>query len=602
LADDVMKSLLTGLVAGFFLAINAPAQILMSGGTNYSQNFDTLASSGTGNAWTDNVTLPGWYAATNSTSAKSGPVTLYIASAGSATGSLYSFGENGSPDRALGSVASGTPGNFAYGVRFANDTDFVATNIVISYTGEQWRAASTNVQSLAFSYQVGGSLTNADAQNAQPWVAFPALDFNSPNTNATQNLPGNDPTNRVAFSNIVLAGVAVPPGRELFLRWYDANDAGNDDGLAIDDLTVRFETNAVGAPVSLIASNRITLMTYNVKGNGAADWSTNSAQVRAIGREIVHLQPDIITFNEIPHDYVWQMTNWVTAFMPGFYLATNSGTDGFINSVIASRFPIVRSQKWLDGADLDPFGYTNANFTRDLFEAEIAVPGWAQHLHVFTTHLKASSGTNYADNLAKRAAEVAAITNFIATNMLALYPLRPFTLSGDMNESGTNQLSIQRLISAPTTLRLTNPQNPYTGSLYTYDSATPNERIDYIFPCTLLFSNIISSQVFRADKLPAPLPPDLNSNDSQTASDHLPVLMTFANPFAQPFGVTAFGRSHQAVSLQWQSVPGGIYRAETSTNLTHWTALAPDILATNYSATLTTNASEAIRFFRVRTQ
>lgn len=39
----------------------ASAQILMSGG-NYSQNFDSLGISDTGNPWTNNVTLPGWYA------------------------------------------------------------------------------------------------------------------------------------------------------------------------------------------------------------------------------------------------------------------------------------------------------------------------------------------------------------------------------------------------------------------------------------------------------------------------------------------------------------------------------------------------------------
>ena len=39
-----------------------------------------------------------------------------------------------------------------------------------------------------------------------------------------------------------------------------------------------------------------------------------------------------------------------------------------------SRWPILFSKSFLHSADLDGFGYTNANFTRDLFEAEIAVP------------------------------------------------------------------------------------------------------------------------------------------------------------------------------------------------------------------------------------
>jgi hypothetical protein len=82
---------------------------------------------------------------------------LYFAGAGSSTsGALYSFGASGSAERALGSVASGTPGNFAYGVRFTNDTALTATNITISYTGEQWRnGGNTSAQKLAFSYLVG---------------------------------------------------------------------------------------------------------------------------------------------------------------------------------------------------------------------------------------------------------------------------------------------------------------------------------------------------------------------------------------------------------------------------------------------------------------
>jgi endonuclease/exonuclease/phosphatase family metal-dependent hydrolase len=579
------------------------AQILMSGGTNYSQSFDTLAGANSGNSWKDNVTLPGWYAATNLTSTKSGSVTVYDAGTGSSgTGALYSFGGTGSAERALGSLASGGPGNFAFGVRFKNDTTQTVTNITISYVGEQWRCGgNTNVQSLAFAFLVGSALTDADAAGQRNWTAFPALDFNSPVTSSTAGaLDGNAPGNQQAFPPMTLAGVAVPPGEEIFLRWYDVNDAGNDHGLAIDDLSVRYETKTFVS--SVVTNDSVTLMTYNVKGNGVADWSTNTAQAQAIGREILHLHPDIITFNEIPHTNVWQMANWVAAFMPGFYLATNSGTDGFINSVIASRFPIARSDRWLTHASLDAFGYTNANFTRDLFEAEINVPHWTQPLHVFTTHLKSSSG-DYADAVARRAAEAAAITNFFATNFFALHPWSPFTLSGDMNESDTNAAAIQELVSAPTSLRLTQPQNPFTGSINTYSiQGSLNERIDYIFPCALLFSNVIGSQVFRTDRLPAPLPPNLNPDDDQVASDHLPVLITFANPFAQPFRVTAFRRAGQTVNLQWESVPGGSYRVEASTNLVNWTSVATNRLTTNYLGAFSTNAVEPVKFFRVRTE
>ena len=110
----------------------------MSSGV-YLQNFDSLAASGTVN-WTNNVTLPGWYAARGTTNAA-----IYIASAGTgATGGIYSYGTNGinpPSDRALGSVAASSTAN-AFGVRFINDTSSAQTNITVSYTGEQWRNAN----------------------------------------------------------------------------------------------------------------------------------------------------------------------------------------------------------------------------------------------------------------------------------------------------------------------------------------------------------------------------------------------------------------------------------------------------------------------------
>jgi len=186
--------------------------------------------------------------------------------------------------------------------------------------------------------------------------------------------------------------------------------------------------------------------------------------------------------------------------------------------------------------------------------------------------------------------------------MLALYPLAPYTLSGDMNESDTSQLSIQQLITVPTGLHLTNPTNSTTGSINTFFSsgtaANPSGRIDYIFPCTLLLSHIASSQVFRTDRL-IPTPPTLLSNDCRTASDHLPVLMTFYNPYDKSIRITSMTRSNPAVALTWESVPGQPYTLEFSSNLISWATLATNYTAVDSASTLTTNVIGDIRFFRV---
>jgi len=327
--------------------------------------------------------------------------------------------------------------------------------------------------------------------------------------------------------------------------------------------------------------------------------------VQAIGRQMQYLNPDIITFNEIPvtNNCTAQMADFVTAFRPGYYLVTNSMDDGFIRSVILSRFPIVASTSRLHGSDLTPYGYTGSGFTRDLFEAQISIPGFSQPLHVFVVHLKSSTD---ADSSAKRAAEAGAVSNFFATVYLPANGQQPYVLSGDMNEDilrppPSNPQSIQRLISAPTGLQLTTAVNPFTDSELTWsiqDADGLTVRYDYILPCAMLSSNIVSSQVFRTDLL-HPVPPNLYSNDDKIASDHLPVFMVFGNPFNTPFRLLTIGMTNQIVSLQWESASNRSYNIEVSSNLAAWTPLATNLTATNTDCTFTTNVPGDVRFFRV---
>ena len=375
-------------------------------------------------------------------------------------------------------------------------------------------------------------------------------------------------------------------------------------------------TNLAGAATSAPAALTITvtagtngpaaftLLDYNAKGNSIADWSTNSPQVQALGRQVQFLDPDIITFQEIPvTNSGWtQMTNFVAAFRPGFFLATNSGTDNFIRSVILSRFPITRSTKRLDGVSLNSFGYSGF-FTRDLFEAEIAVPGWPQPLHVFTTHLK--SGQINADIL-KRGAETRAISNFFANGFLLTNALRPYLLTGDFNEDVNDPpnggTALPTLTSAPTGLRLLTPLNPITGSPRTFNirSLPLDSRYDYVLPCALLLTNVLGGEIFRTD-LATNISPAL-PGDAATASDHLPLFVRFANPFAVPPRLVSFGVSNALAKLNWSTMPGGRYRVEASTNLPAWSPLATNLLATNGVFSFTTNAAGPARFFRVRTE
>ena len=106
-------------------------------GTPYTQNFDTLATSGTANAWTDNSTLPGWYSQFSAVATN--PTTYRADAGGSNTGAIYSWGTGTATERALGSVASGTPANIFNAVRLVNNTGSPITSLLISFNGGQWR-------------------------------------------------------------------------------------------------------------------------------------------------------------------------------------------------------------------------------------------------------------------------------------------------------------------------------------------------------------------------------------------------------------------------------------------------------------------------------
>lgn len=695
-----MKPFHAILVAAVLLVDSAGAQISMSAGT-YHQNFDSLAASGNANGWSNNFTLPGWYA---SRSASPFVITNIIANAGSlTTGSLYSYGATGSASRALGVLVSGTTGNIAFGLRLTNDTASAQSNILISFTGEQWRNANPATQTLAFFYRIGNSLTDADAAGNFVWTPFAGLNFTTPVSGGTSGaLDGTAAVNQIVFTNVPLTGVVVQAGQEIFLRWFLARpSSGSSPGVAIDNLTVGFQaagnsppvitaqpqsqaageggfalftvaaggspspscqwqcngtnlpgatsatlwlsnlttqqagnysvavTNLAGAtnssaatlfvaPTSLLAANgAIKILTYNVAGNNsgtltnAVDWSTNAPQVQAIGRELMYWQPDIITFNEIPAtNGVTQMPDWMRAFLPGFFLATNSTGDGYIQNVIASRFPITSSASHLAFSSLAAFGYSGSSFTRDLFEAQIAVPNWPLPLHVFVAHLKATGATTPQDDANKRAAMASAISNYFATVYLAgTNAAHPYVLDGDMNEDAffpdTDYVSgqpIQRLTSPPTGLRMTIPVNPFTGADLTESiQGALDTRFDYILPCGLLFSNIAGGEVFRTDLL-TNLPPNLFSNDDKIASDHLPVLMVFNNPFDTPFKLLSIARSNQAVTLNWESQNNRNFRVESSTDLISWTALATNLLATTTNSPFiftTDSIAGPVGFFRI---
>jgi predicted extracellular nuclease len=232
-------------------------------GSPITENFDTLATTGVTNTWTDDSTIPGWYSSR----------TAYRAESGSAnTGALYSFGTGTATERALGGVASGSTGTVLYGVRLTNNTGSTITSLDISFFGEQWRNGGVAAaHALDFQYQVAstGVITGIASGT---WLDFDSLDFTSPTTSTTAAaLDGNAAANRTAKASTLM--VTVNNGQEVWLRWSDIDNTGGDHGLAIDDLSVTphgmgggsTDPSGVGtATPSTVFPNDVTLLAVTV--------------------------------------------------------------------------------------------------------------------------------------------------------------------------------------------------------------------------------------------------------------------------------------------------------------------------------------------------
>ena len=110
------------------------------------------------------------------------------------------------------------------------------------------------------------------------WTDVDSLDFISPNTILVPAGPldGNLTANRRFFSTNNLTTIA--PGQKIYIRWVDRNIAGNDDGLAIDDVTVAFTAAPTAAAVSVSGQ----VVDANGRGIAGARLSLATGDERAV--------------------------------------------------------------------------------------------------------------------------------------------------------------------------------------------------------------------------------------------------------------------------------------------------------------------------------
>ncbi len=232
--------------------------------TVYTQDFDGLAASGSSLAWANDGTLPGW----SLFNAAGAAVGSYRAdNGGSNAGSFYSFGTGGSGERALGGTGSGGSyfGSPASGsvagwiaVAFENATGSALAGFTLAFDGEQWRnGGNTSAQAMVLEYGLGGSFGGV----AQWLAAGAGFDWTSPVTGSSGAAVDGNAAGKVAGlgGSVALDWAA---GQTLWLRWTELNDAGNDHGLAIDDLS--FSVTPVPEPgtYALLLSGLLAIGAY----------------------------------------------------------------------------------------------------------------------------------------------------------------------------------------------------------------------------------------------------------------------------------------------------------------------------------------------------
>lgn len=217
----------------------------------YAQNFDTLPIGGTAITWINDLTVAGWSLFRQPVPG-SAVTTIEAGTGTSNTGAFFSFGSTASTERALGGQGSGgtyfgspASGTVAGWIAFSavNDTGATIDALTLRYDGEQWRNGG-NATAQTMALEVGfGATFDTVAQWIAPGAAF---GWTAPVLGTTAASVNGNVAGRVDDVGGDLTGLDWNGGETLWLRWVERNDAGNDHGMAIDDLTLSTVASLVG--------------------------------------------------------------------------------------------------------------------------------------------------------------------------------------------------------------------------------------------------------------------------------------------------------------------------------------------------------------------
>jgi hypothetical protein len=231
----------------------------------YNENFD-----GMGALLTDYI--PGW-TAINATSGTT--LAMGLTNGAASSGNVYNVGTTGSEERAFGTLADATT-TPALGAVFQNNTGGMVTKISIQTRMEQWRESGDNTvnETVAFYYSL-----DATGLNDGSWTAVTTLNLNEKLTNATSNadVNGNLATNYTNMANII-TGLNWTNGANLWIKWVDTNDAGNNGLFAIDNFSL-----TINDPLNVKQNSISGLNIYpNPVSNGTLYITSNSSEAKSV--------------------------------------------------------------------------------------------------------------------------------------------------------------------------------------------------------------------------------------------------------------------------------------------------------------------------------
>ncbi|MFM7595612.1 MAG: T9SS type A sorting domain-containing protein, partial [Flavobacteriales bacterium] len=252
-------NVLSGLNAGtYYLELYSDASVTCSGGTVYASNNganykatftvnpDYISLNTIGTSYTEDfnslsnssasAVLPmGWRISETGTNANN----TYSVSTGSNNGGdSYSFGASASSDRTLGGLFSGSL-NPTFGAKILNNTGSTIASLSVSYTGETWRVgAAGRPDRLNFQYS-----TNATSLSTGTWLDIDSLDYYNI---AYSTAPQSGSVIHSANRNFTFTGLSISTGSFVWIRWTDMDATGSDDGMGIDDISIKpcFSVNA----------------------------------------------------------------------------------------------------------------------------------------------------------------------------------------------------------------------------------------------------------------------------------------------------------------------------------------------------------------------